>query len=197
MLENLMGLLSMPAAVRRAASTPRVNIRELTGDLVRVVGRVALLPGHALTAPLSGRTCAAWFVRVAGVDPTVVEASEAVPFTVVDDSGVARVHPDARSLRLAIDRSDTLGVKRRHLHTVSAFLKTQKGRSALRIDWRLSWEEAALVEGSSVAVLSRASRFTDPSGTPSGYRDQPAIGLLARQTEDDELVVTTFAGALR
>lgn len=173
------------------------------GALGRIVGKAGQLMEENAIAPLTGRVCVAWFVRVSGADAhtrgrtSVIEARGVVPFTVSDETGQAIVRPHEASLLLALDVTETLGVSRRPPSRLLRFLREQ-GREGPRvaIDWRLSWQEGILVEGQPVAIVGRGRREADPEAAEGSYRAAPTRLVMTHGGEGDELFVSTFSLAL-
>jgi hypothetical protein len=193
-----------PPLARRLGALPRHAIHAFPdGAVGRIVGVVGPLAGETPIAPLTGRACVAWFVRVSGGDThvtgdtPVVEAHGAAPFTVRDETGQAIVPGDDLSLLLALDVTDTLGTSRRAPPRVVRFLREHApARRTIAVDWRLSWEEGILAEGQRVAVVGRGRREADPEAAGGSYRDAATRLRMERGADGEELFVSTFAGSL-
>ena len=91
-------------ATLQLKATPWADIGEApTGVDIRLSGRLAFLEGKSLTAPMSGRKCAAWRILIEEEfregqrdgEPSkwekVVDEFEAMDFLLIDDTGCARV----------------------------------------------------------------------------------------------------------
>src|SRR5689334_4764152 len=104
------------------------------GAVGRIVGQAGYSADDELIAPLSGRACAAWFVRVSGATPPstdnspVLEACNASMFVVTDGTGCATIVPDGSSLLLACDLTETLGFSRRPPPQLTRFLREHRRR---------------------------------------------------------------------
>lgn len=200
---------SEPLLARRLGAQPLHTIYTFPDATVgRIVGKAALLASdeenaERPTAPLTGRPCVAWFVRITGahlnskVAAPVLEAGTAVPFTVSDDTGQAIIHAMGASLLLAFDVTETLGIDRTPPARIRSFLREQERRGPqIPIDWRLSWQEGIVAEGQRVAIVGRGRREADPEAARGSYRRAATRLVMARGGEGEELFVSTFAGAL-
>ena len=193
-----------PPLARRLGELPLRSIHAFPdGAVGRVVGKAGHLVEARLIAPVTGRSCAAWFVRVAGAEShrrgeiTVIEARGAAPFTVGDETGQAIVHADDDSLLLAFDVTETLGAFRKPPPRLLGFLREhgKEGRK-VAIDWRLSWQEGIVAEGQRVAVVGRGRRETDPEAAEGSYRMAATRLVMTRGGKDEAFFVSTFARTL-
>lgn len=150
------------------------------GDLVRVAGTLRLGP-RALTAPLSGRRCALFLVRVrekkGKSSAEIIRESEGVEFTLEDGSGAVLVRPERFELALVDDHEQRSGTWNDASPAVANYLasKGQSPETSLGFNRGLSFYEAVLEEGERVAVLAAVTRELDPEpqSAGEGYRDRP------------------------
>ncbi|MGK3984464.1 hypothetical protein WME99_15570 [Sorangium sp. So ce136] len=202
---DLLGFFSsVPPLARRVGAQPSHSIDGFPdGAVGRIVGKVGHLGEERLSAPLTGRACAAWFVRVSGAELAgrghpPLEARGVAPFAVIDATGLAIVDTASISLLLEPDVTETLGFSRRPPLSLLHFLRS-RGKEGRRvaIDWRLSWQEGILAEGQRVAVLGRGRREVDPDSPQGGYRNAATRLVMESERDGEELVVSTFARSLR
>ncbi|APR81710.1 Hypothetical protein A7982_07059 [Minicystis rosea] len=169
----------------------------------RIVGTVGVFAKEMTMAPLSGRPCVAWVVRVSGAalpsrgGPPELEVVKAMPFTVGDETGRAIVSADDEtSLLLAFDVTETLGTWRKAPARLVHFLREHRSEArGIAVDWRLSWQEGILVAGQEVAVVGRGRREVDPEAAEGHYRQAATRLVMMRGGEDDVLSVSTFTAA--
>ncbi|HTN89028.1 MAG TPA: hypothetical protein VL242_35365 [Sorangium sp.] len=203
MMDLLSFFSSEPSLARRAGAQPLHSIHDFPdGAVGRIVGKAGYLGEDRLIAPLTGRACAAWFVRVVGVELAgsrhpPLEACGAAPFALSDDTGLAIVHTAGISLLLDTDVTEALGFSGRPPPRLLHFLRTRgkEGRRVM-IDWRLSWQEGILAEGQRVAVVGRGRREVDPDSPQGDYRHAATRLVMERDRDDENLVVSTFARSL-
>jgi hypothetical protein len=173
--------------VKRAlAAAPITAIAELReGTVVRVVG--SLRPGpRTLSAPLSGRPCAVFFVRVrehVGKNSTeIFRESDAVEFSIDDGSGTVLVRPEKFELGLVEDHEERTGAWKDASDAVTEYLRSkgQSPENMLGFNRALQFHEAVLEEGELVAVLATVALEIDPDPTSAGdgYRDRPKRKVL-------------------
>ena len=171
---------------RGLAATPVKTIAELRdGDVARVIGTLRLGPTR-LTAPLSGRACALYFVRAReqqGKSSTeVIRDSEGVEFVLDDGSGTAIVRPDSFELRLVQDHEERSGTWNDASPAVVDYLasKGQSPEGFLGFNRALQFHEAVLEEGERVTVLAAVKLELDPEpqSAGEGYRDRPMRKVL-------------------
>src|SRR5690349_18458592 len=97
-----------PPGVKRILAAPKLAIGS-AGDAmdVRIEGKVELLDGESIEAPISGERAVYVEVTVREGDlttPIIRRTSAGVPFVVRDGSGVAVVDPRGAHPELEIDR---------------------------------------------------------------------------------------------
>jgi hypothetical protein len=168
--------------VKRAlAAAPITAVATLLeGDTVRVVGTLLRGP-HTLTAPLSGRPCAAYLLRVREQMGKswreIIRESDAVEFAVDDGSGTVLVRPGSFELGLEDDHTERTGIWRDASESVNEYLlaRGESAEGALGLRRVLQFNEAVLEEGERVAVWATVMLETDPAttGAGEGYRDRP------------------------
>ncbi len=156
-----------PTALGRA---PRVAIADAgQGQTVKVQGRVEI-GQRTLEAPLSGKRCVSWRVRVqeehtfGNVDgpgtlqwETIVEETASVDFRVRDDSGVALVLPDGAEVLFDWDERYGEGMLEDESNTprLLQFMRKSGRRTPA---CKVRYEEGSLVEGEVAQVLGTVSR---------------------------------------
>lgn len=173
----------------RIRKLPKSSIAETPENVdVRVSGALEYVEGLApLTAPLSGRACAAWRVivleRSSGKNDsswvTVVEEESAIDFMLVDPTGRARVDGTALSLALHVDASGGTGFFQQDVPQLEAFL-SERGISMRGVIFgkTLQYQEGILALGEKVTVAGSAKWEKDPTQRgQGGYRD---VGKLLR-----------------
>ncbi len=171
---------------RGLASAQSKSVSELReGDLVRVVGTLKLGP-RTLTAPLSGRTCALYFVRVreqrGKSSVEVIRESEGVEFMLDDGTGAVLVRPERFELALVEDHDERSGTWNDASPEVLKYLasKGQSPENMLGFNRGLQFHEGVLEEGERVAVLAAVKVELDPAPTTAGdgYRDRAMRKVL-------------------
>lgn len=172
--------------LRRALQdAPRVKVREVKeGQVVKVVGRLTYA-GEPLSAPVSGRTCAAWHAEVwvsGGQDemtiPERIEDQRTQDFLLTDGTGTALVRPAFADLVIKQDARFRSGTFHSATPRLEAFL-SRHGQSSMGTGWHtkdIDYREGVLEEGEFVAVLARGRWEIDPhpgsSGERAGYRGE-------------------------
>jgi hypothetical protein len=161
----------------RSASTKTIaSMGE--GEIARMIGH-ARVHHTALEAPLTGRACFYYIVRVErenGDDgwSEVVREEQGVPFVLDDGTGRALVDATRAELALEFDRRDRIGMWQQPDARQSAFLSRY---SRLHAAHTYRFREAAIEVDERIAVLGGGTRELDPEGSPTGYRDQAATLL--------------------
>jgi len=176
-------------ALRALASVPRRRLADaVDGETVRIVGRAGLL--SPLTAPLSGRPCAAWRVivqerRSRGKSSrwvTVVDDQETANFLVVDGQAKAFVDTGGAQVVLDKDRQGTSGMFREPTQELVEFLSVRGvSTQGVLVNKHMRFSEGVLEEGEPVAVLGEGNWERDPDEegrAGSGYREAVAPGRL-------------------
>lgn len=181
-----------------AAQKPIAQLRE--GDVVRVVGTLKLGPG-VLTAPLSQRSCALFFVRVlenrGKVPKEILRESKGIEFTLDDGTGTVLVRPERFELALLEDHKQRAGMWNDASPELREYLasKGQSTESTFGFKRALSCYEGTLEEGERVAVLGEVRFEVDPAPLTAGesYRDRamrkvlvtPPSGVMLLSDEPD------------
>ena len=199
---GLVGFLARPSATqRRLRRLPQSTIAQAPADrVVRIEGVIETsLP--ALTAPLTGRSCAYWRVEVdiqSPRDPNIrVERGQEVRVRDGDgevsvDLAAARVEGGAR-----VDMRGTTGgvgfVTRGLPKPLEDFLREEGGpaRAFARIVWG---RELIVAAGDRVACAGRVRR--DQSNEPTeraSYRAEPSRLVLQPSAEQEVLVAVLAA----
>lgn len=183
---------------------PRTTVRAFPeGDDGRVVGKAGYLD-EQLAAPLTGRACVAWHVRVYGDTVgargfvSCVEACDAASFSVADETGVAIVRADMVSLLLEPDLGRSLGFFGRPFEELESFLRrySKKG-TRLMLDRSLRYEEGILEEGQLVAIVGRGRHEPDPASAEGDYRRAASRLVMTRDHAGEDIMVSTFSAAIR
>ncbi len=185
---------------RAIRAVPKVALADGRTGVVRVAGQLSYA-AQPLSAPLSGRACAYYEVRVeewrsngkSGSWRVLIREVLGQPFLLQDPSGRAFVHLDASSEIVVNkdfqDKSGTFNDAKGHLE---AFLARhgQSSTGLLGFNKKLRYLEGVLEAGETVTVVGVASREPDPTPNPqfSGYREQPTWMVVRRGPERGLLV---------
>ena len=174
-------------ALRAAEHVPIANYPH--GGIKRVIG-VLSVEGDMLSAPLSGRQCAAWEVvveeqRSSGKSTswyTIVRQVEAVPFLVEDETGRAHVDPSGAQLVVTADRHSRSGTFDDPTPEERAFLD-RHGEEATGwvFNRTLRYREGVLEPDELVAVLGQGAVSYDDAPDmqhQGGYRAPAASKRL-------------------
>lgn len=149
----------------------------------KVVGKVQLL-GEPILAPLSGRSCVYYSIRVeeyrnngtTGNWYQLLADEEGVNFAVDDETGSAVVHVEAAKIVLSEDHSTTSSSSDLPNEVERAFLDRHSKKGE---DWvsskTLRYVEAVIEPGETVSVFGYGSQEPDPNAAPTGYRDIPPM----------------------
>jgi hypothetical protein len=192
-------------ALRRAKRVPIHTFPEDTAG--RIVGEIEAFEGKSVKAPLSGRSCVAYAVRVEeyqsegrrGSWEAIVQDFDAVNFTVSDGTGRALVRAAGSWPSPIMDRVGGTGIFSAAAPALDALLQAH-GQSSrgLLFNKRLRAYEGVLEVGMRVAVLGIGRRSKDPSDGASGggYRVGPG-GLVMDCLDDGRLLMSNGAPALR
>ncbi|HEX2571680.1 MAG TPA: DUF3592 domain-containing protein [Polyangia bacterium] len=182
-------------ALKKVVAT---SIRDVqVGQRVKIVGR--LVHGeNALTAPLSGRSCACYRVTVTEAgddcDHQVLDEIRSADFFVEDGSGKALVRLSGRAQLIIVeDVHRSSGTFNDPTPELKAFLERhgQSSRGVLGVFNRsLKYVEGVLEQGEQVAVVGVARLESDPDPHAAhGYRE-PASRLVLVPPGDGDLIVT-------
>ena len=145
-------------------------------QMVRVAGRVVPGEGGLVKAPVSGRPCVAWQLRLTagwslGRD-RIVESDLCVGFVLDDGSGPARVGYKVAVWALA-RRVEGAGSGDDVPATLAAWLAENHASDDWRDARRLRWSETRVEPGDEVAVVGIAHVGVDGDGEAATYRDVP------------------------
>jgi len=195
----------------RLGRLPRVRLGEVGEFPVRVVGR-ARRAAEPLLAPLSDRPCLAFRLRIAelhgpGLRRPVLELHDAVPFVLIDDSGLALIEPhDTRRMALRPDLKGTIGgVGRRRPEAPAGYhvFSLLEAHGTNTVTWlggekAYSFEEAILGLDAPVAIGGQATRELYPDGERPTSRVFPdrLVFRNGMNGMHGRLWLSTFAAAL-
>jgi len=182
------------------ASRPRARIGKASGAALRVTGRVQAR-GDLLIAPVTGRRCVAFQLRVEqwkmrnhiGAWQLLLDLQDARSFGLADETGDALV--DASTpfvLALAFDeegsteRSD--GIEAERMRTLDSLLGPPPS------GWfseprQLRFGEGVFREGDLVSVAGSGARELNPTGRSPSFRD-PSVWLVMRGSDEEPLWIS-------
>jgi len=155
---------------RTIASAPHRAIAALSdGAVARVAGKVVLASAETIRAPLSGRACVFYEIRVQewmqqthGYWRETVHELRGVPFTLEDDSGRVQIDPAGARAELETDKSTRSGPMDDATPVEEAFLErhhlSSKGFFANK---QIRYRECAVEVGDTIAVTGTAAREGD------------------------------------
>jgi hypothetical protein len=194
-------MFSHDAQVKRALKkAPLAKINALAeGRPGKIVGAVRPFE-QVLTAPLSGRRCVYWIVRVEQRRHTgksshwrkIIEEHQGVPFTVDDGTGHAIV--DARNAKIALDTDmrTKSGTFDNPTPQETEFLSRHRvSGQGLVFNKQLRYAEAVIEENEVVAVLGAGVREPDPGAPPAdAYRGEQPTRVRMTSSPQHPLVVS-------
>ena len=150
----------------------------------RVIGCVGMFEGHVLQAPLTGRRCVAYAIRIEDLRAPLrfryllARQRHSVPFLLEAGDEHAVVDPKYALFAIAFDFQ---------VESKAAFDATKAQRALLeqhnlvQRDWfatqAVRYREAVIELGASIAVLGSGTREPDPGREPETYRDGSATRL--------------------
>ncbi|NOY94235.1 MAG: hypothetical protein GXP55_23910 [Deltaproteobacteria bacterium] len=191
-------------AMKAVPLLPVGDVRE--GQKTRIVGRAELL--ETLTAPLTGRACAAWRVAVleqrrSGKNSrwvTVLDEQESVDFLVLDGTSKALVKANDASVVLDKDWKDSSGLFAAATPELESFLQ-ERGLSSKGFVFNkgMKYHEGVLEAGEYVAVVGVGRWERDPERGPSagaGYREASAPRRLVMTSPDDDMLILSDEPAM-
>ena len=171
----------------------RASLGELPeGKVARIVG-TARSAGATLEAPLSGRTCLAYFVQVEGLERAqkgrdawkgIIKVLGGVPFAIDDGTGRALVDPQDAEITLELDAAAEVGET--NARAVAFFHR--QGKVIPR--GRLRYREGVIEEGERVAVLGAGVREPDPDAAPTSYRGEQPTRLVVASSPKHRVVIS-------
>jgi len=169
------------------------------GDVVKIVGQLVPV-GELISAPLSGRKCCFYDVRIeekrhyrATVDVidkgnnwyNLVEEQKSSAFVIEDGGNYAFINTQKLKATLAVDETFRSGFLNDASDTLEEFLKRngQTSRGVFGLNKKLRFEEGVLEKGDTVAVLGKCRWMPAVElGLPEKY------GYLLAITPNDGLV---------
>jgi hypothetical protein len=178
------------------------------GRVGRIVGAVRYAD-RTLEAPISGRTCAAYVVRVhgppldgkGGSARELLKEIKACPFFVEDTTGRAVVSPALATIALTVDTAPRSGLFNDAAGRVEKLLRRHgQGSSGILFHKNLRFEESALEEDDLVAIYGQGHHEIDPDPDPSAaargnYRDR-ATRLVIEPTRSGRLYISDAPSTL-
>lgn len=160
--------------------------------------RILVYGSETLTAPITGRQCAAYSVVVRERDrdarnTATIDEADARSFRVEDESGVAWVQPTLVDLVVSMDRNLQTGFFEDPTPRMTAFLDAHglEARGFL-FNRVLEFSEGILEGGEAVAVLGVGAWEPDPDPTSSGrggYRER-AVRLRVTDPPDANMILS-------
>lgn len=176
----------------RLARSRRFSVRDFPeGACGHVVGVVGDL-GEPLTAPLSGRACAACTIHISrlerrGSARPLISLADAVPFTVADDTETASVIGPEQIVALHRDHRERVTWPFTASARVEALLAEHghevHGGASLRC------AEGVLLPGDRVVIIGRGSRIADEEGGAVGGYRRSADRLVLASPPGDALAI--------
>jgi hypothetical protein len=206
------GFLALTVKARLGAPRRRINralrsarlwpLAELPAHTVgRVVGNVRVL-GQPLRAPLSGRSCVYYTIKVedlvlvgvppeGGVARRLLFAEETgVPFIIEDDSGRAIIDPTGALVTLVFDHESEISIGAAATPEQAALLVRHAFKTE-RCDSPLYFSEGIVESVKRIAVLGSGIRDHDSERTvQSAYRDAPPTMLRLTSTVRNALLIS-------
>jgi hypothetical protein len=179
-------------ALRGTRSSTIAQLPE--GEVVRVIGR-AREHGARLRAPLTGRACLYYVVRVYDLDPAagvVAEEARGVPFRLEDATGSTLIDPEGAEVSLEFDYERQLGLRGQPTEEEEAFLYARRIPShGLVFNRRLRFCEAVIELDEPIAVAGPAVRELDRArGADEAYRGAPATRPALRGSPAYPLIIS-------
>lgn len=184
-------------ALKKVRPTRVRDARE--GERVKVVGD-AKPSGETLSAPLSGRPCVAWQLRVWVEERRtgdLVNESQVREFYVDDETGRALVRTSAAKLALEEDGEGGMGTFQAASPELEAFCKARgiDTKSWVGLERELRYREAVVEVGETVAVMGVARWEVDPGSiAKEGYRDGEKR-LVVEAPRDGAVVISDIPDA--
>jgi hypothetical protein len=160
--------------VRRLRAAESYALAELPENTPgRVVG-VAQALHKTLTAPLTGRPCVYYEVKVVDRNKRrVLHERGAAPFLLLDGEVRAIIDPQYAELAVDFDVHTTSGTFDDPTSAEAALLARHGQRDRGWIFNRaLRYEEAVIAIGETTAVFGTSVREPDPEASPTGYREE-------------------------
>lgn len=186
-LAGLLWYYSENERVKRALrEAKKYSIEEFPdGTQGKIVGRVQFL-GEPLTAPLSGRPCAFYSIRVeeyqsngnSGSWYEIITDEKGIDFAMSDGTGQAIIHTEAAKTVLSEDHQTKSGTLNDPTAAERAYLESHavEGKGWV-FNKSLRYSEGVLEADEMVSVFGYGSKEPDPDAAPAGYRDMAPMRL--------------------
>jgi hypothetical protein len=184
---------------RQLAATPRTPIGQAGGGTIKIAGQL----GYAyapLTAPLSGRACAVYQVRVEERQGNkwvlVIHEIQGQPFFLYDGTGRAMVAYDPQTgivIKKDVElASQTLSNPTPAMHALLARYNVQPTR-IFGLNKAIKYYEGVLEQGEVVTVHGAAFREPEPDPAAAAAAGFPPQWLVMRAAPGVELRITDDA----
>jgi hypothetical protein len=171
---------------RALREAKKYSIKEFPdGAQGKIVGRVEFL-GEPLRAPLSGRPCAFYSIRVeeyrsngkSGSWYKIIGDEVGINFGMSDGTGQAIIHAEAAKTVLTEDHETKSGTFDDPTEVERAYLesKSVEGQGWV-FNKSLRYIEGVLEADEMVSVFGYGSKEPDPDAAPAGYRDMAPMRL--------------------
>lgn len=195
------------ARLRRGLAAARQwAIRDVPeGQVGRLAGMAAAL-GEPLVAPLSGRPCVYYDVRVQrhrGLETSdffeleheLIAERRTVPFVLDDGTGRAIIDASHGDVGIGVDLERWSDINDPLTPQEEAFLARHgESKRGLILGKKLRFAESIIEVGERIAVVGTAVREPDPDAPPSeAYRGAPATRPVLTGTRRDPLLVSDEA----
>lgn len=185
---------------RQLKAAKRWPISELPEDtLGKVVGRARAVD-QTLTAPISGKSCVAYEVTVrqqSGKHSTqIIHEVVSVSFMLEDESGTALIDPRGSNLVLTFDTTTRSGTLDDATPVEEAFLARHgKESRGWMFNKGLTYCEACIELGETIAVLGSGVREPDPNAAPAAeYRGTQPTRLRLNNARSLKLLISDDPG---
>lgn len=182
--------LREPARRARAAlaAVRAQPIGKVTGGAPAKIIGTARPAGEPLVAPLSGRECVAWHVKVESHGTrnqvrTIIEDRDFCDFVLEDESGRALVKP--LTSRFAVESDETYTLGEDAAPELTAFLEKHGEKATfLGVSRGLVFHEGVVAVDEEVAVLGMGRWETDPEPSADrDYRERPRRLVMEDEAE--------------
>jgi hypothetical protein len=164
------------------------------GEIVRVIGR-AREHGARLRAPLTGRPCVYYIVRVYSLDLSdelIAEEAQGVLFRLEDATGSTPIDPEGAEVTLEFDYERQLGLRGQPTEEEEAFLYARRIPShGFVFNHRLRFCEGVIELDEKIAVAGPAVRELERTrGAGEAYRGVPAMRPALRGSPSYRLIIS-------
>ncbi len=172
------------------------------GDVAKVVGKVEYA-GEPLTAPLSGRKCAYYYVLIEQLISTgksshwkkIIEEEKAGTFVIKDGVRFAHINCDHVKSYIVQDRIYKSGFMNDATEVLERFLSKHgyKSENLLGMNKKLRYKEGVLEKGELIAVIGKGTwRYSSQVGLPDYYERVLDVGSTENEpvylSDDPETV---------